>query len=175
VSWRTLGSRVVYENQRLRVREDDVVQPDGSPGVYSVVELADFAVVVPFDGEAYTLVEQFRYPVGGRYWEFPMGARHGGDDDPVETARRELAEETGLRAGTLTHLGRLHHAYGVATHSFDVYLGEQLEQGERSLDGTELDMVVGRFTLDEIRSMVAAGRITDAPTLAALGLFLLDG
>jgi ADP-ribose pyrophosphatase len=173
VSWRTLGSRVVYANRWIRVREDDVVQPDGSESIYSVVELADFAVVVPFDGEAYTLVEQFRYPVGGRYWEFPMGSLSPEDDDPVAAARRELAEEAGLTAGALTHLGRLHHAYGVATSSFDVYLGEQLEPCERAPESTELDMVVGRFSLDELRAMIADGRITDAPTLAALGLLLL--
>lgn len=70
---RTTGSRLVYENRWLRVREDRIERPDGSPGLYTVVEKLDFSLVVPVDADGFHLIEQYRYPVRGRYWEFPQG------------------------------------------------------------------------------------------------------
>src|SRR3954466_13563074 len=91
------ASRVVYRNRWMTVREDDVELADGSAGIYGVVEKVDFVVVIPFDGSAYYVVEQFRYPVQGRYLEFPQGAWEDRPDaDLRDVARGELAEETGL-------------------------------------------------------------------------------
>ena len=152
------------------------MQPDGRPGIFGVVEKPDFALVIPFDGERYVLVEQFRYTVGARYWEFPMGAWEARPDvDPAELARRELAEETGLRAGSLRSLGHLYEAYGYSDQGFHVFLAEQLEQGEQALEPTEADLVVGRFTLGEVHGLVRGGKIKDAPTVAALALLRLGG
>src|SRR3954447_4082341 len=119
-----LSSRVVYRNAWMTVREDEVRRPDGSRGVYGVIEKPDSALVLPRWADGFWLVEQFRYPVGRRAWEFPQGSWGAGGPggDQAELARRELAEETGLRAGTLRHLGHLFEAYGYATQGFDVYL-----------------------------------------------------
>jgi 8-oxo-dGTP pyrophosphatase MutT (NUDIX family) len=159
----------------MRVREDETVLPDGSPGVYAVVEKLPAAVVVPFDDgdRAIWLVEQYRHPVGQRFWELPMGAA---DDDPSlageDVARAELAEETGLRAGRMDRLGRLFFAYGLMDQPFDVWTARDLTRGEQALEHTEQGLVVGRFAVDEVRAMVRDGRIRDSASVAALGLAL---
>jgi ADP-ribose pyrophosphatase len=71
---KTKASRIVYENRWMRVREDAVERQDGAPGIYGVVEKADFAVIVPLDNGFIHLVEQYRYLVKGRYWELPQGS-----------------------------------------------------------------------------------------------------
>jgi len=172
---RVTSSKIVYENRWMRVREDETVLPDGSPGLYAVVEKPPAAVVVPFDegDRALWLVEQYRHPVGRRFWELPMGAA---DDDHAlgaeDVARAELAEETGLRAGRMDRLGRLFFAYGIMSQPFDVWAARDLVPGPQALEETEQGLVVGRFDVEEARAMVRDGRIQDAPTVAALALAL---
>ncbi|SNY60275.1 NUDIX domain-containing protein [Paractinoplanes atraurantiacus] len=169
-----VSSRVVYRNQWMTVREDQVQRPDGSPGIYGVVEKPDFALVLPRWSRGFWMVEQFRYPVGRRAWEFPQGgwgAGKGGDQTAL--ARQELAEETGLRAGKMTHLGHLYEAYGYSTQGFDVYLATELAEGEPNREATEQDMVHRAVTDDEITAMLRGGDIVDAPSLAALTLYRL--
>jgi 8-oxo-dGTP pyrophosphatase MutT (NUDIX family) len=169
--WLRRDSRLVYENAWMRLREDAVVRPDGSTGVYGVVVKPDFALIIPFDGEAFVLVEQFRYPVAGRYWEFPQGSWEGKrDTDPLELAAGELREETGLRAGSLRHLGHLFATYGYSTHGFDAFLATELTADEQALEATEQDLVVGRFTRAGIHDLIRTGALKDAMSLAALAL-----
>ena len=105
---RQVASRVVYENPWMVVREDEVERLDGSRGMYGVVDKPDFVLVIPEEGDGFHLVEEYRYPIGRRTWSFPQGSAPGRREaDPEELARRELAEETGLRAGTLRRLGYL--------------------------------------------------------------------
>lgn len=164
----------MYRNPWMTVREDEVRRADGSAGIYGVVEKPDFALVLPRWRDGFWLVEQFRYPVGRRAWEFPQGSwGHGADGEQSELARRELAEETGLRAATLTHLGHLFEAYGFSNQGFDVYLAEGLDEGEPEREVTEQDMVHRAFSDKEIAGMIRSGQIVDAPSLAALTLFRL--
>jgi 8-oxo-dGTP pyrophosphatase MutT (NUDIX family) len=92
---RALDSRVVYRNRWMSVREDRVEWADGSHGVYDVVDKADFALVVPRERTGFWLVEQYRYPLGRRAWEFPQGswdpAAGPPPGSPAELARAELA------------------------------------------------------------------------------------
>ncbi|WP_030489799.1 NUDIX domain-containing protein [Micromonospora chokoriensis] len=170
-----LDSRTVYANAWMTVREDRVRRPDGSTGIYGVVEKPDSALVLPRWAEGFWLVEQFRYPVGRRAWEFPQGSwGHGVRGGASALARQELAEETGLRAETVTHLGHLYEAYGFSTQGFDVYLATGLTEGEPDREATEQDMVHRAFTDAQIRAMVLAGDIVDAPSLAALTLYTMS-
>ncbi len=172
---RTTGSREVYRNPWLRVREDAVERADGSAGVYGVVEKPHFALVLPHERDGFWLVEQFRYPVGRRAWEFPQGTWTAGSDGSAEElARAELAEETGLRAGSLRHLGHLDLAPGLSTQEFDVWLATDLAQGPTAREATEADMRSAFVSETELRSMVRDGRFTDGPSLAAYALLLLD-
>ena len=172
---RTTGSREVYRNPWIRVREDAVQRADGSAGVYSVVEKPDFALVLPYERDGFWLVEQFRYPVGRRAWEFPQGTWTAGSDGSAEElARAELAEETGLRAGSLRHLGHLDLAPGLSTQEFDVWLATDLTQGPTAREATEADMRSAFVGEAELRAMVRDGRFTDGPSLAAYSLLLLE-
>lgn len=156
------------------MREDEIVLPDGSPGTYGVVEKPDFALVIPFDGERFHLVEQFRYPVGERCVEFPQGAWEGAvEPDPADLARGELEEETGLRAGSLRHLGRLFHAYGFCSQSFDAFLATNLTPGEQRLEPTEQGLRTLSVERAELERMILEGALRDGPSVAAYGILLL--
>ena len=158
----------------MTVREDDVIRADGSAGIFGVVEKPDFALVIPFDGHGFYVVEQYRYPVDGRYVEFPQGSwEESSAVDPLDLARGELAEETGLRAGTMTYLGHLFEAYGYCNQGFHVFLATDLTVGEQSLTSEEADLRVFYLPTSEFSDAVLAGAIKDAPTLAAFTLMQL--
>lgn len=166
------AGRELVRTPWLSVREDDIVFADGSPGTYTVVEKRDFAVVVPYTGGGFWLVQQYRYPLGRRSWEFPQGGwPPGRTGTPVELAATELAEETGLRADRLDHLGRLDASPGLATNAFDVFLATGLHEGEPEREASEADMVHAFVTTDELHRMLDAGEFTDSNSVAALALF----
>ena len=107
--WRRLDSRLVYDNPWISVQEDQVIRPDGEPGIYGVVHMKHWAVgVVPVTDTGDTLlVGQFRYTLDQYSWEIPEG---GGDphDTPLASAQRELREETGVTATRWSYLGETH-------------------------------------------------------------------
>lgn len=167
-----IDSTIVYENRWMTVREDRTRALDGREGVFGVVEKADFALVIPYLGGGFQLVEQYRYPVQGRYWEFPQGSWETEHEvDPLELARGELREETGLSAGSMEVIGHLFEAYGYSNQGFHVVLATDLTAGEQQLEDTEHGLVTRWFPEDELWELVAAGRFKDAPSLAALALF----
>lgn len=170
-----MSSRTVYENRWMRVREDQIEREDGSPGVYGVVEKPDYVVVIPRDDEGIFLIEQFRYPVGERFWEFPQGSwEESPEISPESLARAELSEETGLQANTLHHLGRLYEAYGFCSQAFNVFLATECRRGQPARSHEEQGMRVGRFTVQELEVMMHTGVIKDGPSVAAYGLLRLQ-
>lgn len=171
---RTLGSREVYANPWMTVREDRIQRADGSDGIYGVIDKPDYALVIPLDGEQVHLVEQFRYPVGERRWEFPQGtAPDRADADPAELAAHELAEETGLRAGRILLLGRLDVAPGMASQRGHVFLATELSNGEPRREHEEQDMRSAWFGRAELEAMLCRGTVRDAQSVAAYTLLLL--
>ena len=159
----------------MTVREDLFVQADGEQALYGVVDRDDFAVVIAESDGAFHLVEQFRYPIGRRSWEFPMGTWPVGHTGPAEDlARAELAEETGLTAATWRRLGgRLHEAPGFCSQGFSVFHATDLTQGEHRREASETDMVSAAVPETEFRAMIADGRIIDGVTIAAYALLTL--
>ncbi|QNG55596.1 NUDIX hydrolase [Pseudonocardia petroleophila] len=160
----------------MTVREDAIRRPDGSDGVFGVVDKPTAAVVIPLDGDRLHLVEQYRYPVGERRWEFPMGtAPERAEIDPAVLAARELAEETGLVAGRMELLGRLDIAPGMSSQREHVFLATELTAGPPSRELPEQDMRAAWFGTAEFEAMVREGGIVDAQTLAAYLLLVLRG
>lgn len=165
---RVTSTRLVYENRWMRLHEDRTEREDGSPGLYAWIEKPPAAVVVPVQDGQVWLVEQFRHPVGARFWEFPQGAWEDAPAVDAEAlARGELAEETGLRAGRLERLGSLFFAYGMSNQSVDAWLATDLEAGEQALEETEAGLRVGRFARAEVERMIRVGEIRDAASVAA--------
>jgi len=167
------SSAVVYRNKWMTVREDRILRCDGSQGLYGVVEKRDFAVIAAVEDGHIHLVEQYRYPVGARYWEMPQGAWEEVEADPLELAAAELREETGLAAASMIHVGRLFEAYGFATQAFNIFLATRLTQGESEREPEEIGMVTRSFPLAEFEAMIAEGLVMDAATVAAFGLLKL--
>ena len=172
----TLGSEQVYANPWMAVREDTVRCPDGSTGIYGVVDTPDIALVIPADGDRLHLVEQYRYPVAGRRWEFPSGsADQALDVDAAALAARELREETGLAAGTLTPLGTLDVAPSMFSQRCAVFLATDLTAGPPQRELPEQDMRSAWIARVDVERMIIDGTITDAKSTAAYTLLLLRG
>jgi 8-oxo-dGDP phosphatase len=173
---KTVSSRVVYENPWISVREDEIERADGSPGIYSVVDKGNYAVVVPYENDGFWLVEQYRYPMGERSWEFPMGTypdRKVGD--PLELARRELLEETGFTAGRWELLGELWCVPGFSSQGGHVYLATDLVPGELDREHEEQDMRQAWFSRLDLEKMLRDGTIKDAQSIACYAFVLLQG
>ena len=171
---RTLASSVVYSDNWIRLRRDDIERRDGSRGTYAVVERGDFALVVPAENGGFHLVEEYRYPVGRRSWSFPQGGFPPGESGtPEELARMELVQETGLRTGLLTHLGSLTSAHGMSTQCCDYFLATDLVPGPPDPEPEELGIRNEWVRREEFEEMVRDSRITDDSTLAAYALLLI--
>ena len=174
VAVETLGSTQVYINPWMAVREDAIRRADGSTGIYGVVDSPDIALVIPTDGDRFHLVEQYRYPVAGRRWEFPSGTADPRlDVDAAALAARELREETGLSAGRLTQLGTLDVAPGMFSQRCRVFLAGDLTEGAPQRELEEQDMQSAWFSRAEVERMINDGTITDAKSVAAYTLLLL--
>ena len=154
----------------MTVREDEVVHADGSNGIYGVVEKPDFAVIAAISGGEVHLVEQYRYPVDGRFWELPQGSWEEQTIDPLTLASAELREETGLEAASMQHIGHLFLGYGFCTQGYDVFLASDLVQRDARREPEEQGLLVRSFPIAQVETMIAHGEIKDATTIAAFGL-----
>ena len=173
-----LASREVYRNNWMTLREDAIRRPDGSDGIYAVVDKPNYALVIARitdgEGDRFRLVEQFRYPLGLRRWEFPQGtAPDQVPLEPVDLAARELREETGLRATDYIALGRLDVAPGMSSQRGWVFLATGLTEGDHDREHEEQDMHSEWFTRQQVEQMIGSGEITDAQSIAAWALLLL--
>ncbi|MDQ0425114.1 MULTISPECIES: NUDIX domain-containing protein [Cellulomonas] len=177
MTWRTLSSRVAYRNPWITVREDQVLAPDGSPAVYGVVELRDSVFVVALtDDDEVVLVTTDRYTTGPGSVEVPAGGGEG--QDPLDAARRELAEEAGLTAREWTHLGTTEALNGVARAVEHVYLARGLTPvadgdataHEQAAEGIS---AVRTVPFADALAMVRTGEVRDGETITALALAAL--
>lgn len=171
--WQTVSSRVVYDNPWIRVRQDEVIRPDGLPGIYGVVHYRNLAIgVLPIDDEGFTcLVGQYRYTLDIYSWEIPEGGCPEGEE-PLDAARRELLEETGLVAAEWKQLGTAHLSNSVSDEAAIYYLATKLTQREAQPEGTE-KLELMRVPFAEALQMVREGKITDALSVMAIQHYAL--
>lgn len=174
--WRTLESRLIYENPWIAVREDKVIRPDGQPGIYGVVHMQNKAIgVVPMDadGNIY-LVGQYRYTLEEYSWEIPEGGCPP-HETPLQAAQRELLEETGLEARRWEELGKVHLSNSVTDEEATYFLATDLVQREARPEGTE-KLELMKVPLAEALRMVLASEITDSMSMIGiLRVALLKG
>ena len=170
------GSKQVYSNRWMTVREDNVQFPNGDTGVFGVVVKPDFVAIVPIDAEnRIHLVQQYRYPIGQRSWEIPMGAWQDQPDAPPETvALGELKEETGFTPGKITQIGHFFQAPGYSSQGCHLFVATDLRAGTTEREATESDMITAGFSVPELRAMIAKGEIKDATTIAAFGYLTIS-
>ena len=166
--WKTLESRLVYENPWIRVREDRVIRPDGKPGIYGVVEtrIATGAIALSQDN-LITLVGQYRYATDQYSWEIVEGGTDEGES-PLDAAKRELREEAGLVAKHWEVLGgEIHLSNCISSEVGWVYLATGIEEVEREPDGTE-QLLIRRVSIGDCLSMIDSGEIKDAMSIIGL-------
>jgi 8-oxo-dGTP pyrophosphatase MutT (NUDIX family) len=166
--WGIVSRRDEYDNRWIRVTHHDVITPSAAAGIYGTVHFKNKALgIVPVDAEDHTfLVGQYRFALESYSWEIPEG---GGalDADFLDSAQRELREETGLRAARWQKLVESDLSNSVSDESAIAFLAWNLEQGPSAPDSTE-ELVVRRLPLEEAFRMVAAGEIRDAISVMAL-------
>jgi 8-oxo-dGDP phosphatase len=171
---RTLASSVIYSDNWMRLRKDEIERADGARGTYAVVERSNFAIIIAAENGGFHLVEEFRYPLGRRAWSFPQGSFPAGEEGtPEELARAELAQETGLRAARLTRLGALSSNHGSSNQYGEHWLATGLTQGEPDLEPEELGLVHQWVTRAEFEAMIRDGRVADDTSLAAYALLMM--
>jgi 8-oxo-dGTP pyrophosphatase MutT (NUDIX family) len=173
--WLRHGRRVVYRNPWLTLYHDEVRRPDGSEGIYGVVHFEHVAVgvVCVDERDRVALVSQHRYTLDHLSWEIPEGGSRP-EEDPLDGARRELREETGVTAATWRELGRCHVSNSVTDERAVLYLATDLAHGDQQLEASEGDLAVRWEPFDEVLAMCRDGRITDALTIIAIGWLAHD-
>jgi ADP-ribose pyrophosphatase YjhB (NUDIX family) len=176
--WQITSEKAVYDNPWINVTEFQVINPSGNTGIYGKVHFKNLAIgVLPLDDELNTyLVGQYRFPLSQYSWEMPEGGGPEGTD-PLESAKRELLEETGLKAENWTEIQRLHLSNSVSDEFSILYLARNLKQFEAEPEDTE-QLVIHKVPFKTMYQMVCNGTITDAMTVAAalkVQLMILSG
>lgn len=168
--FRRVGDRAVWDGRRIRVAIAEVDAPDGSRLEREIVHHPGAVGVVPLhDDGTVTLVRQYRAALDAEIWEVPAGLRDVDGEPTVETARRELVEEAGLRAGAIEYVLTFHNSPGFSDEAVEVFVATSLTSVADDRQGVEEQhMTIDRVPLAEALAMVDDGRITDAKTVIAL-------
>ncbi len=166
--WTILSSEEKYDNPWINVVEHQVLNPNGGKGIYGKVHFKNLAIgIIPvFENGDTILVGQYRFPLNAYSWEIPEGGGKIGVE-PIESAKRELLEETGLSASRWTTLLEMHLSNSVSDELAIIYLAEELIQGEAMPEETE-QLQLKRVPLTQAFDMVIKGEITDSMSVAAL-------
>ena len=176
--WKIISSNEVYDNPWISLTEHQVLNPGGGKGIYGQVHFKNLAIgIIVLDDENNTwLVGQYRFPLNQYSWEIPAG---GGSltVDPLESARKELFEETGIKASNWKEIQRMHLSNSVSDELAIIYLAKNLSFGVSEPEETE-QLNVKKIAFEEAYEMVVKGEITDSMSVAAIlkiKILLLNG
>lgn len=170
--WTQLRSKITYRNPWISIQEDQVIRPDGKRSIYSFLRKPPGLFIVAFDGKGVYLLTQYRYPLRRPILEIPAGVMQG--NNPLQNAKRELLEETGIRAKRWTRLGKHFDAPGHESTYIITYLAEGLDETSvhsRGQEGDEGIQSILKVSLPRLRTMIVQGKIECGLTLASLNFF----
>ena len=166
--WKRLSTKDIYENAWIHLVEDEVINPAGGKGIYGKVHFKNCAIgIIPVDEELHTwLVGQYRYPLDEYSWEIPMGGSLQGEPY-LETAKRELREETGLTAASWQEIMKIHTSNSVTDEVGYIFLARTLQHGEPDFEETE-KLEIRKLPLKDAVEMASRSEITDSISVAGL-------
>lgn len=166
--WTTLHIQKVYDNPWIELTHRDVLTPAGTPGIYGKIHFKNIAIgIVPLDKQYNTwLVGQYRYTLDAYSWEIPEGGCPRGTE-PLDAAKRELIEETGIQAGKWTKLLDVHTSNSVTDEEGIAFVAQDLRFGDAQPEETE-ELMVKKISFQEAFEMVMRNEITDSISIAAI-------
>ena len=170
--WKTLSSKLVYENQWTKVFHEEVIRPNGEKGIYGVLEQTDGVYVVPLGsrGEIFMIYLE-NYPNRIRAWEIPAGGCD--NEDTHAAAKRELKEEAGLEAKKWTSIGKFQLDRGLVRNWGHVFIAQDLRKVYGAKQEEEGITAAKKFPLKKVLSMIKKGEISDSATIVAITKVLL--
>jgi len=169
--WKTISRRKVYQNPWIAVREDSIRRPDGSTGLYGVVEVGDAVSIVALQNNRLCLVRQYRHSWGKRVWETPCGGIHKGET-ALQAAKRELLEESGIKALKWKRLGII-ESNDPVVNRFHLFLARDLSFARPRRDSSEADMKEKMWKISDYKKALLGGTIRDDMTIACVCKALL--
>jgi len=166
--WKIISEKEVYDNPWINLTEYQVINPSGNPGIYGKVHFKNMAIgIIPLDDDLNTyVVGQYRFALSQYSWEIPEGGGPIGIDS-LDSAKRELLEETGLKAESWTEIQRMHLSNSVTDELCIIYLARDLKQFEAEPEDTE-ELIVNKVPFEQIYQMVCNGEITDSAAVAGI-------
>lgn len=166
--WKILSQDAIYTNPWINVTEYKVLNPSGGNGIYGKVHFKNFALgIIALDEDLHIwLVGQFRFALNQYSWEIPEGGGPLGIN-PLESAQRELLEETGLTASNWIELQHIHLSNSVSDEFGIIYLARELQMGKAEPEETE-ELQLKRIPFEEAYQMVLDNKITDSISIAAI-------
>lgn len=176
MKWKTLKTKIAYKNQLLQVREDLVIRPDGTESKYSIVERPPVNFIIAEDKDARLyLIEEYRYPINKTILQLPAGTIEK-NENSLDSAKRELFEETGIKANTWVKLGKFFIGPGYESIYANVYLATNLNLSQLNRTALASDELISkpiRQSKSEVKELISVGKIECGITLAALNLYFL--
>lgn len=164
---RVIASEYIYRGRKATLRKDTVALPGGKTSVREIIEHPPVAAVVPVDSAGcVVMVRQYRLAAESVMLEIPAGVVDG-EESPEQCAARELSEEAGLRAETLTKLAEFYVSPGISSEVIHLFLAEGLSEAPGVADEDE-DIVTSKVPLSTAVLMAEKGEFHDAKTLAGI-------
>lgn len=176
MKWKKINSKIIYQNQWLKLREDSVIRPDGKNGKYSILERppVNFVIALDISGSIF-FIKEYRYPIKKTIIQLPAGATDK-NMSFLNSAKKELFEETGIKAKNWQKLGKFYIGPGHESVYANVFLAKNLnlsQLAKLSCSGDEVILNVIKLPIIKIKQLINSGKIECGITLAALNLFFL--
>lgn len=167
--WKTISKKIDYVHPYWKVRKDKVINPSGNTGYYYQVEQNDYVIAVPIapDKKNAYLIRLWRYTAEKNSWEFPAGSIEDGET-PLQAAKRELFEETGIKAKKWQKIKHCKIDNGLTSQGFHIYTCYDLSFGEPSFDEGEIDIILKKFSFKEIERMIDQSKIFESPMITTM-------